>query len=261
MPPLLASARMAPNSNQQRLHAQSFTLSAEHQLVAGCLVSAGFEHFTHFVEDLDNWLHSDEKLYYGILTAKQRQTSYLLGRISAKRALLELAPNHAYTSINICMGAFKDPIPHFLCDRPLQVGITHSSTMAAALAFPATQPMAIDMEDLDSRRAQTMKKHCDPKEWNDMDASDMDPTLLYSILWTAKEAVAKVLRIGLTSPLELMAVRGLQTHPEGGWTGFYQQFTQYQFHTWLIDQRVVSIVFPKKSRLLFPEKTPILTSL
>jgi len=251
---------MASNTHTQRLLPQPFKLLRSNEQDVGCLVSAGFNHFPFFKDNTEHWLHVDEQRYYKTLTAERRQASYLLGRITAKKALLETGSDSPYSGINICMGAFKDPVPHFPSDRPLQVGITHTSTMAASLAFPATHPMAIDLEDLDVKRAQTMQKHCQPAEWEEMDGEGMDPTLLFTILWTAKEAIAKALRIGLTSPFSLMAVKGLKQHPKSGWVGFYQHFTQYQFRSWRVADRVVSIVFPKQTQLVFDKESPVLQS-
>lgn len=249
---------MAPGTQTQRLLSQSFKLLRDNAQDAGCLVSAGFDHFPLFKETLDDWLHVEERKYYETLTAERRQASYLMGRITAKKALLEMDPDHSFVDMNIRMGAFKDPVPHFPCDRPLQIGITHTSTMAASLAFPATHPMAIDLEDLDEKRAQTMQKHCQPAEWEEMKAQELNATLLFTILWTAKEAIAKALRIGLTSPFSLMTVKGLKQHPENGWGGYYQHFTQYQFRSWRVADRVVSIVFPKQTQLIFEKGSPVL---
>ena len=251
---------MALRTNSQRLFPQSFKLLRDKVQDAGCLVSSEFDHFPYFKENLDDWLHAEEKRYYKTLTAERRQASYLLGRITAKKALFEMGADVTFSGINICMGAFKDPVPQFPCDRPLQVGITHTSTMAVSLAFPATNPMAIDLEDLDEKRSQTMQKHCHSTEWDEMEAEALDPTLLFTILWTAKEAIAKALRIGLTSPFSLMTVKGLKPHPESGWVGHYQHFSQYKFRSWRVGDRVISIVFPKQTELIFEEEIPVLPS-
>lgn len=246
---------MASNSDNFRwAQVKPFRLLSENGEDSGCLVSVTFDHFSTLQKYLNDWLHTEEKLYYANLTAKRRQASYLLGRMAAKMALRNLSPGSSFNSINIRMGTFKDPVPCFSCDQPLQVGITHSSSMATSVAFPATHPMAIDLEDLSPQRAKVMEKHCHPREWNDLAGEDTNKTVRFTILWTAKEAISKVLRTGLTTSFKLMAVKELKKHAQNEWSGCYQHFTQYQFRSWLVENRVFTIVFPKQSTLVFPKQ-------
>lgn len=238
------------------LHQQPFNLLRENQEDNGCLVSVGMEHYSTFENEQCDWLHIEERQYFESLSSNKRQASYLLGRIAAKNALLSIAPGGLSPEINIRMGAFKEPIPFYLSDQPMQVSITHSSSMAAAVAFPPTHPMAIDLEDLDPKRAETIKKKCQAQEWEGISNDNLDPTVLFTILWTAKEALSKVLKIGLTSPMNLLEIKKIAASSTNEWAGFFLNYSQYQFNTWLVGNRVVSIVFPKQSRLVFEKKAP-----
>ncbi|MDC0264497.1 hypothetical protein OAL86_05260, partial [Verrucomicrobia bacterium] len=49
-------------------------------------------------------------------------------------------------------------------------------------------------------------------------------------------------------------------HPDGGIRGLFINFCQYQFRSWIIEDKVLSIVLPKRTRLIFSENGPKLTN-
>ena len=67
-------------------------------------------------------------------------------------------------------------------------------------------------------------------------------------LWTAKEALSKALRCGLTCPVELLATEGAAFRGDAV-TGRFRNFGQYRFESVLAGPFAFSIVLPRSSSL------------
>ena len=74
--------------------------------------------------------------------------------------------------------------------------------------------------------------------------------LAATVVWTAKEALSKALRCGMTCPYELLEICGLEQR-DGFFLGRFKNFGQYQFQSWQRGNTVVTIVLPKKTELEF----------
>jgi hypothetical protein len=60
----------------------------------------------------------------------------------------KLLDNNALTesSILIKYGTFGQPVVSYLCNSRIQVALSHCECTGAALAFPKTHPMDIDLQ-------------------------------------------------------------------------------------------------------------------
>jgi 4'-phosphopantetheinyl transferase len=56
-------------------------------------------------------------------------------------------------------GAFGQPIVYFSEEEKNQVSISHSGYKAAALSFPQTHPMGIDLEERDLSNSKILSTH------------------------------------------------------------------------------------------------------
>ena len=70
-----------------------------------------------------------------------------------------------------------------------------------------------------------------------------------TMIWTAKEALSKILRCGMTCPFELLAVKELNADC-GIFGGQFENFAQYKFQTWVMGETVLSIVLPRNSTMI-----------
>lgn len=196
----------------------------------------------------DQFLGPRERDAFGAFAYERRRISYLLGRHAAKMALAHLAHRVPAHAIDIVPGCFNQPVVHAQLDVPLGVSISHTASSACAAAFPETHPIGIDVEDIDAARAGVMKTRCTAREL-DAIADAGDDVTLAAVVWTAKEAVSKVLRCGMTVPFELLEVEGMSRHGADAF-GVFRNFPQYRFQSCVRGSAVVSLVVPRKTALV-----------
>jgi 4'-phosphopantetheinyl transferase len=129
------------------------------------------------------------------------------------------------------------------------VSITHCDTVACAVAFPDEHPMAIDVEQVDAHRAAVMERELATREIQALEAAGCGAILARAVGWTAKEALSKVLRCGLTCPSSLLTTRSV-TAGEGRVFGEFENFAQYRFESWIRPGLVLTLVLPRRTRLI-----------
>lgn len=227
----------------------------------------------------ESFLGTEEAAYYASLPYPVRQKSYLLGRYSAKLALaraLGLAhpsgtpPHSILRPLEIRFGIFGQPIPSTPYPTSWEISITHHTPWAVALAAPAGHPIAIDLEAITPERFQTLLSQLTPEETPFVHAagtSDIAIGTRVTLLWTAKEALSKILRCGLMIPLDLLATEHVKPMPSTEptsikpsqpwqqcqqWHGVYKNFPQYQFLSWQTSSAILSIALPKRTTLSAP---------
>lgn len=210
---------------------------------------------THQFKAIAEWagefLHPEEMEIFRALKAERRQISYLLGRYTAKSALdkcigLDFEPTKAL----IVSGIFNQPVVQCQTLRPLGVSISHSDRLVCSLAYPEEHPMAIDVEEIDEARTKVMLTQIGSGE--SALAQSVCPSIdtAATVVWTAKEALSKALRCGMTCPYELLEICGLEKC-EWGYTGRFKNFGQYKFQSWRRRDSVITIVLPKKTEMDF----------
>lgn len=196
----------------------------------------------------ETFLHPRELEYFLTLPTERRRQSYLLGRHAAKQALSARAGVDDPTRIEIVAGVFQQPIVRPGLSEPTGISITHSGRLACAVAFPEQHPMAIDVEDEAPDRTATMASQILPVEFDRARLAWPQGAPHAAMIWTAKEALSKALRCGLTTPFSLLAVTNLVQHPHAA-GGEFEHFRQYRFQTWRIGPTVMSLVVPRLSTM------------
>ncbi|SEW51893.1 4'-phosphopantetheinyl transferase family protein [Chitinophaga arvensicola] len=178
------------------------------------------------------FLHPEE---HTTLTGEALQ-HYLSGRLAAK-----LAASH-FTQVpaaEICIrtGVFGQPLLYCPGHSNIQVSIAHSGSHAIAVVFPEGHPMGVDIED--TRNARLLSP-LTPAEAT----LAADPLLL----WTAREALSKVLKTGLTIDLELLAVAAV-SFESGFLIVTFAHFPQYKAISWMAGPMACSLVLPLRSEI------------
>lgn len=84
-------------------------------------------------------------------------------------------------------------------------------------------------------------------ECNIINNCNHNKIVILTILWTAKEALSKVLKTGLTMDMKLFEINQLEERDI--YRGSFTIFTQYQFLSFIIEDTVFTIVTPKKGNL------------
>nr|AKQ22701.1 phosphopantetheinyl transferase [Candidatus Entotheonella serta] len=191
-------------------------------------------------------LHVNELAYYQRVPAIRRKTSFLIGRYAAKQALSSLVHESDYTRIEIASGIFQQPIVKYPSPEPLGVSISHTDKYACAIAFPLIHPLALDVERIDRVSVKAMKSQILPHELQTEALARLPEPTRCAIIWTAKEALSKVLKCGMMSPFCIFETMDLSQEPD--WiVGHFKNFGQYKFHAWVLDDHVVSMAVPKRT--------------
>ena len=188
-----------------------------------------------------------------------KQQGFLLGRLAAKRALGALLGEPELRQIEIRAGIYGQPLVHHPRAASAQVTVSHSHGLAIALAFPAEYPMGIDLETVSAVSAATIigELEASPPELTWLATGGVDDATACCVLWTAREALGKALRIGLNSPLGILALSDIRAEGEGAWAGHYLNFPQCQFRSRVQDGRVLSLALPKEAVLAdLPQLNP-----
>ena len=192
----------------------------------------------------------EEKQLAGFKFAAKRE-GYLLGRLAAKRALGALLAEPDLQQIEIRAGVYGQPLVRHPRAGTAEVTVSHSHGLAVALAYPAEYPMGIDLETIAAVAAQVVigELEASPPELTWLATGGVDAATACCVLWTAREALGKALKIGLNSPLGMLALTEIQATGENSWSGRYLNFPRCQCLSWIAGGRVLSLAMPSEARL------------
>lgn len=197
------------------------------------------------------FLSEGEKSQYAGYRFAAKQESFLLGRLAAKRALGALLAEPELRRIEIRAGIYGQPIVEHPRAGAAGVSVSHSHGLAVALAFPAEYPMGIDLETVTAGSAGTIlgELQASPPELAWLASSGVDDATACLVLWTAREALGKALRIGINSPLGILALADIHASGAGAWAGRYLNFPQCRCLSQAGGGRVLSVALPKDVEL------------
>ena len=195
------------------------------------------------------YLHPQERNYFNALQFKKRIRSYLMGRFVAKKAVALLTGEKNLTNIFIQSGIFSQPI--VVASREnIQVSISHCDEFGVALAFPEAHPLGIDIEKINHDKKAVLENQMTPAERKRISSLPLSYEVYLTILWTAKEALSKVLKTGLTTPFEVFEISKTEFR-ENYIVSYYKNFAQYKVVSFTIGNYVCSLIQPLKSQLHF----------
>jgi len=207
---------------------------------------AGYCVFSELLVDIEKYssiLHPNELAHYNKLMADNRKISYLLGRVAAKMAIGELNPAEDLSSLLIGFGVFEFPVVRNVKSQNIQVSISHCDGIGVALAFPEEHPMGIDLEKIDTDKIEAMKSQISKEEFKLASSCDLASDLSYTMIWTIKEAISKVLRTGLTIDLKLLEIKALEKSGMA-YISRFNHFEQYKGISYHCGKYICSIVLP-----------------
>lgn len=208
-----------------------------------------FPLFSHY-QDRVVFLHPQERKYYNTLKYEKRIKSYLIGRYAAKKAVSNFTQVEDLTTILIQPGIFTQPIVLYesKLKQTIQVSITHCDDFGAALAFPEAHPMGIDLERIDSSRQAAIEREITEAERERIQSLPLSYEAALTLLWTAKEALSKVLKTGLMTPFKVFELQKIEYHPKFT-ISYYTNFAQYKTISFTIGDYMCSIVYPLKTEM------------
>jgi 4'-phosphopantetheinyl transferase EntD len=195
----------------------------------------------------NSFLHPKEQAYFSSLQHLKRQESYLRGRYCAKQAISSCEPQKDFSQILIEHGVFQQPIVCYPMSQNLQVSISHTDTLGAALAFPEAYPMAIDIETIDAEKNEVIQTQLTDKEQRLFAA--FSDELPLQMLWTIKEALSKAIKCGLMMPFDLLEVESFRQ--QGSLVrSHFKNFHQYQAFSFLLGKSACSLVCSQNTQLM-----------
>jgi 4'-phosphopantetheinyl transferase len=206
----------------------------------------------------EDFLGEDEKLQFAGFQFAAKKDSFLLGRLAAKRALGALINEPDLRRIEIRAGVYGQPLIEHPRAGRADVAVSHSHGLAVALAFPAAYPMGIDLETVAAASAATIlgEMQASPAELAWLVSSGVDEATACFVLWTAREALGKALKIGINSPLGILALAEIQAAGERKWAGRYLNFPQCRCLSQARGDRVLSLALPKDAELVGDPRLP-----
>jgi phosphopantetheinyl transferase len=215
----------------------------EQQFSAGfCLSKAPFNELQ---SAYGSFLHPKEQNYFATMQYPKRQQSFLLGRYCAKVAATAFTNEDDLTKTCIENGIFQQPFVHHKNHPNLQVSISHTDILGAALIFPEAHPMAIDIETICDSKSETISTQLTKTE---QEISNAEIKTL-TTLWTIKEALSKVLKCGFTVPFELLETENFNIFDSFA-TSHFKNFSQYQAMSFEVGDSICTLVFPKRTKFI-----------
>jgi 4'-phosphopantetheinyl transferase len=200
----------------------------------------------------EEFLSESEKKQAAEFKFAAKRDGFLLGRLAAKRALSALLAEPDLRQIEIRAGVYGQPLVRHPRAADVEVTVSHSHGLAVALAYPAEYPMGIDLETTSAVAAQVVigELEASPPELTWLATGGVDAAAACCVLWTAREALGKSLKIGLNSPLGMLALTDIRAGKEAGsWAGRYVNFPRCQCLSWIAGGRVLSLAMQNETLL------------
>lgn len=170
------------------------------------------------------WLSPLERERAGRMRYAKRRNDYLLGRYTAKSALLAAldptAPHpQALTRIEIGNAPDGAPDPRFDdLPAPLSISMTDRAGWAVCVMGPPGRSLGCDLELVEPRTELFIRDYLTRREADAVMAEPSGPLrdLAANLMWSAKESALKVLRTGLRRDTRSVEVAH-GSASSGGW--------------------------------------------
>ena len=190
-------------------------------------------------------LHRNEINYYNTLKYDRRKSSYLLGRIAAKKAMIELIDGDI-ESLHVDFGVFQFPVVKSFKNHNIQVSISHCENIGTVLAFPEEHPLGIDIEKIQEDPIVAIKDQITDSEQNLILRSQIPFPIGCMVVWTVKEAISKIFKTGLTMDFRMLEIQSLKK--EGMvYLSKFSHCVQYKAISYHTGDYICSIVLPKNT--------------
>lgn len=194
------------------------------------------------------YLHPKERQYFDNLLFERRSHSYMLGRLTAKTAAARLTGINKLSSICISSGVFEHPILTVPGYSNLGITLSHSSNYCCALVFPEEHPMGVDIEESNLRNASVVKEQLTELECELIQSLPGSYEERLVMFWSAKEALSKILKTGLTTPMSIFEIHQAAWNDEAVILEF-RHFIQYKAILIIIEGYVFALALPRLSEL------------
>jgi 4'-phosphopantetheinyl transferase len=182
----------------------------------------------------------------------KRELSYLAGRFAARQAVaLYLNGRGGDQAFEVSSGVFNQPIVRCPAFEPPAITISHTDDLAVAIAHDAGHVLGVDVEQMRVFSRATVDCFLTDAERRLAAALPGDEPGQLTAVWTIKEALSKALRCGLSVPLGILEISGLDIDGNGCVRSDFSNFQQYKCQTWVLRTHVLSIAMPRSTDVTF----------
>lgn len=191
-------------------------------------------------------LHPEEHQVFQNFKFDRRKISYLLGRLSAKKAIQQLTNDTQSKNIWVDSGVFQFPVVRCKELQNIQVSISHCEDIGISIAFPEAHPMGIDVEKVNLDREEVILSQTTNQEKELLSNNYLNSIDGYTRLFTAKEALSKILKTGMMIDFKYLEVNNITMKDEEILFSF-THFGQYKAYTSTIQNYAFAIALPKRT--------------
>lgn len=212
----------------------------------------------------DLFLTTAESTRAGAFKFGQPRENFTLGRLAGKLALAAAvranrpptpAPSLAggdggdfkqqLRSFEIINGEQGQPVVLVPAESGFKVSLSHVNGSGVAVAFPSGFALGLDLELIDARRAETVRKavplSAEEEVW--LKTTSLPEATALLLLWTARESLGKALGCGLACRWETLAMRKIEPAGDGVYSGRFLHQPQFRCWSWIGPEAVMSLAF------------------
>ncbi len=206
-------------------------------------------HFSNV--NIKNSLTSQEYLEWDSFPSDLRKNSFFRGRVCGKKALNIISSEFELTQWEIQRGIIGQPVVVNISKSSIRhaISISHSEEFAGAIAFNQTFPCGLDIESMNRNvETSTIASSFTSGEKNLIDSNDRSSVFR---IWTAKEAISKIMLMGLILSLDIFEIKSIQKSNYGNyWTLRFKNFPLYKGISFEKDNCIITIAVHEQGKLL-----------
>lgn len=199
------------------------------------------------VLDVD-MLHFKEKNCFDRFKYDRRKLSYLLGRLSAKHALVKLTGVQLPNTIHIDSGSFEFPVVKCPDIHNIQISISHCDDIGISLAFEETHPMGVDIEKINIQKSDTFLSQISNREKILLGKIGLDNIAGYTMIWSIKESLSKVIKTGMMIDFRFLEINGIKLI-NNCFESTFTHFGQYKALSKTFDHYTIALCLPKRATI------------
>lgn len=167
-------------------------------------------HQTYSDQQVQQLFGPKEQQSYSRFHKEKRKKEIYWSRLMAKKSISQLNRNDdtnegkPFSDIEISKGVFNNPIVKGLYND-FQVSITHCKDYAGAIAYPEELILGLDMESAGHSKERSIWEILTEREKRLLPLT-MDKEIFTLMMWTAKEALVKLIKLGLSVHFDIMDI-------------------------------------------------------
>jgi 4'-phosphopantetheinyl transferase len=189
------------------------------------------------IPENNNWLSEEERKVCARFRVAKRRNDWLLGRWTAKQAIVSFQPDTYSTLSSLEIRAAQDGAPEpFFGGKPapVNISISHSKDRALCALAPGDVPVGCDLEWIEPREANFAADYFTREEMSFVRKAPVERALAETLIWSAKETTLKILRKGLTRDTRSVLIRAECSGSPKSWKSWAGECLESLrvFHGW-----------------------------